>query len=199
MRVSFKSPQLVRLARLLPAGVAKRFIREQDGAAALEFAIVMFPFFALIFAIMETSLIFLASQTLETAAAESGRLIFTGQAQGAKLTQAAFQEQVCNRIYALFDCRNNLKVDVRQYDKFDAAKFQRPEVDEEGNFKGDFVYDPAGPGCITVVRLYYQWPLTLPLGGFETARLPGDKLLLAATAAFRNEPYGNVETCKTTS
>jgi hypothetical protein len=39
------------------------------------------------------------------------------------------------------------------------------------------------------VRLYYQWPVYLSLAGFNLADMAGGKRLLAATSAFRNEPY----------
>ncbi len=47
--------------------------------SAVEFAILAFPFLALLFAVMQTALIFFAQQTLETAAADSARLVLTGQ------------------------------------------------------------------------------------------------------------------------
>ncbi len=55
----------------LPVRTARRFARQQDGAAAVEFALVAAPFSALIFAILETALVFFAGQTLETAASAS--------------------------------------------------------------------------------------------------------------------------------
>ena len=54
------------LARLL-----LRFGKRDEGAAAVEFAIVAAPFIAMLFAILETALVFFAGQTLETAAADS--------------------------------------------------------------------------------------------------------------------------------
>jgi Flp pilus assembly protein TadG len=87
-----------RLRRLLPGRVARRFVRQQDGAAAVEFALVAAPFLALIFAILETAFVFFAGQTLEAAAADSARLIMTGQAQSAAYTQANFKTAVCARI-----------------------------------------------------------------------------------------------------
>ena len=52
---------------------------------------VALPFLALTFAILETALVFFAGQTLEAAAAESGRLIMTGQAQTQHFDKAAFK------------------------------------------------------------------------------------------------------------
>ena len=54
------------------APLARRFVRQQDGAAAVEFALVALPFLALTFAILETALVFFAGQTLEAAVAELG-------------------------------------------------------------------------------------------------------------------------------
>jgi len=52
----------------LPGPIARIFVLRQDAAAAVEFALVAAPFLALIFAIVETALVFFADQTLEVAA-----------------------------------------------------------------------------------------------------------------------------------
>src|ERR1700694_3161527 len=70
-----------------------RLLRREDGAAAVEFALVAAPFLAVLFAIMETALVFFAGQYLETLAADSTRLILTGQAQ----TQGWSQSQILNQ------------------------------------------------------------------------------------------------------
>src|SRR5271163_3188123 len=89
----------------------RRFRRNRRGSAAVEFALVAPVFFALLFAIIETAIMFFASQVLETITQESARMILTGQAQTASYTQAQFQTYVCSQIPALFNC-NNLYVDV---------------------------------------------------------------------------------------
>ncbi|ARQ02800.1 TadE/TadG family type IV pilus assembly protein [Pseudorhodoplanes sinuspersici] len=165
-----------------------RFLRRKDGAAAVEFAFVMVPFLMLMFAIMETALIFFAGQTLETAAANSGRLILTGQAQSQKFDAAKFKQEVCARVYALFDCEGGLIVDVRTYNSFASIDNSKP-IDADGKLTLNPTYAPGGPGDIVVVRLGYQWPIHLSLLGFNLSDLTGEKRLLLATAAFRNEPF----------
>src|SRR6185437_3168694 len=54
-------------------GIFKRFARNQDASAAIEFGFVALPFLALLFAILETALVFFANQTLEAAVANAGR------------------------------------------------------------------------------------------------------------------------------
>jgi Flp pilus assembly protein TadG len=174
--------------RIPGCGKALRLLQRDDGAAAVEFALVAAPFLALLFAIMETALVFFAGQTLETATADSARLILTGQAQSQGLNQASFKQQVCSRIYGLFDCTNGVNVDVRTYSTFASADLSRP-TDANGNLVNNFSYSPGGPCAIVVVRLIYQFPVYVSMLGFNLSDMSGGKRLLIATSVFRNEPY----------
>jgi Flp pilus assembly protein TadG len=181
---------LALMKRPLAFVTARRMLREQGGAAAVEFAMVAAPFLAMIFAIMETAIVFFAGQALETAGADSARLIMTGQAQTSGMDQAKFKEAVCARIYGLFDCAGGLYVDVKSYPSFAAVNVGKP-IDSSGNFQtGTFGYTPGCPGDIVVVRLMYQWPVYVSLLGLNLSDTTGSKRLLMSTVAFRNEPYG---------
>jgi Flp pilus assembly protein TadG len=176
--------------RLNAIGAARRLVRQQDGAAAIEFGLVAAPFLALVFAIMETAVVFFAGQALETAVADSSRLIMTGQAQTQGFSASSFKNAVCAKIYGLFDCQNGVYVDVKTFTSFQSVTMPNP-VDGSGNFQNNFSYQPGGPGDIVVVRLFYQYPVYVSLLGFNLSNVNGGKRLLAATAAFRNEPYAN--------
>lgn len=185
-----------RLRRLVPHRVARRFVRRQDGAAAVEFALVATPFLALTFGILEAALVFFAGQTMEAAAADAARLIMTGQAQTNGYNQDDFKTQVCNRIYGLFDCANGMTVDVKKYDSFAAIDNTLPIDDQTHKLDTTKVtYVPGGPNCIVVVSLYYQWPIYVSLYTDNLSNLADHKRLLAATAVFRNEPYGGTGAC----
>ena len=175
-------------AGMMNIRVVRRFAHGEDGVAAVEFAMVAAPFLALMFAIMETALVFFASQTLETAVADSARLIMTGQAQNASMTQAQFKSAVCAKIAGLFDCQGGLQVDVKTYSSFGSVDNSRP-LDANGNLKTNFGYQPGTKGDIVVVRLMYQWPTYASLLGFNLSDMAGNNRLIMATAAFRNEPF----------
>lgn len=183
---------LANCAHLLPGRAARRFVRRQDGAAAVEFALVALPFLALIFAIVETALVFFASQSLEAAASESARLVMTGQAQSAGYTQKTFKDDVvCGYLKAgisLFDCEHGVQVDVKSYSSF-AAINSTPPVKDGKLDTTNLAYTPGKAGDIVVVRLYYQWPIYVSLLGNSLANLNGGYRLLVATAVFRNEPF----------
>jgi Flp pilus assembly protein TadG len=178
-------------ARMSPArALMRRFIRQYDATTSVEFGLVAAPFVALSFGIMQTGMVFFASQTLETAAATSARLVLTGQAQTAGWSAAQFKNQVCNSIYAIFNCQSNVYVDVESYSTFAAANMAMPVT--SGNFNSSAMgYNPGGPGSIVVLRLYYKYPVYMNLMGFNLSNLNGGYNLFAATAVFKNEPYAN--------
>ena len=185
-----------RLLRLVPRRITRRFVRQQDGAAAVEFALVAAPFLALTFAILETAFIFFAGQTLEAAAADSARLIMTGQAQTNGYSQADFKTQVCARIYGLFDCAGRMTVDVKSYSSFSSIDTSSPITNGELDSTKTNNYVPGGPSCIVVVSLYYPWQVYVTMFSLnKLTNLNGNMRLLVATSVFRNEPYGGTGAC----
>jgi Flp pilus assembly protein TadG len=172
--------------RVLALRAMRRLARKQDGSAAVEFGMVAAPFLLLVFAIMETALVFFAGQTLETAVADSSRLIMTGQAQTQGFNQSAFKDAVCAKVYGLFDCASGVHIDVTKYTAFSGVDLT-PPLDANGDFNNNMSYQPGCPGDIVVVRLFYQWPIYVSL----LQNMSGNKRLLIATAAFRNEPYSS--------
>jgi Flp pilus assembly protein TadG len=168
----------------------RRFRRNRRGSAAVEFALVAPVFFALLFAIIETAIIFFAGQVLETVTQDSARFIMTGQAQTGGYSQSQFKTYVCGKISVLFDCVNGVYIDVQSYSGFSGVSIADP-IDGSKNFVPPNNYSPGGPGDIVVVRLFYQYPVYVSLLGFNLSNVNGGKRLLAATAAFRNEPYAN--------
>jgi Flp pilus assembly protein TadG len=180
----------LKLKRLARRASPHRFMRHEDGAAAVEFGLILLPFLGLMFAIMETALVFFADQTLETAVADSARLIMTGQAQTQSLTATTFKNAVCARIYGLFNCATGVYVNVQTYASFGSTTYT-PPLDNNGNLvTSNFGYQPGGPGDIVVVQLFYQWPIFVSLMNLNNlSNMSGSKRLLVATAAFRNEPY----------
>jgi Flp pilus assembly protein TadG len=169
----------------------RRFGRDRKGTAAIEFGMVAAPFLALMFAILETALVFFASQTLETAVADSARLIMTGQAQTAAtpFTQDNFKSAVCSRIYALFDCPGGLKIDVRSYSSASGWPAVTTPVNAQGELINDFQYSPGTAGDVVVVRAMYEWPVMLPFFGLNLSNLANGKRLIMSTSSFRNEPF----------
>ncbi len=180
----------------------RRFRRNRRGSAAVEFAFIAPLFFALLFAILETSLMFFAAQVLETGTQDSARLMYTNQAQSTGMTQAQFETDLCNRVKVLFTCGGptgtpQLTIVVKAY----KANTAIPPADladpiTAGVFTGKPAYVMPNPGDTVLIRTFYQWPLFVTQLGYNIANLfasdgTNRQRLLAASAAFRVEPNGS--------
>ena len=168
----------------------ERLARSTDAAAAIEFAIVAAPFFALLIALFQTGVVFLASSELDEAVAQSSRYIMTGQAQTAGMTQAQFANYVCNQTYALFNCKNFM-INVQNYGSFSSANTGAPALsfNAQGQVTNNWAWSPGNAGDIVVVQVMYQWPIVLGPLGFSLANLANGNRLLISTAVVKNEPY----------
>jgi Flp pilus assembly protein TadG len=169
--------------------VLRRFGRNRKGSAIVEFALVAPVFIALLFAIFESAIMFFASQILETVTQESARQIMTGQAQAAGYTATTFMTSVvCPQIPAVLTCAN-IGVDVES----DPSQFANVSIANpvtSGAFDSTKLNFNMGASCsVVTVTLYYQWQVFVM--GFvpNIGTLNGNKRLISATAAFRNEPY----------
>jgi Flp pilus assembly protein TadG len=81
--------------------LVQRIRPDARGATIIEFAFVAGPFFALLLAILQTSLIFYADQTLETATQSVSRLVMTGRVQSntnTAMNKAAFKTAACSKL-----------------------------------------------------------------------------------------------------
>lgn len=171
----------------------RRLFADARGATAVEFAIIAAPFLALLGAIIEMAVAFLATQVLDTATADASRLIRTGQAQQAAMNASTFKQQVCNRLYVLFDC-NQVYVESTVYSNFAAIgnlNSYSAYKDSNGNFDPTKVnsYHTGNGSQIVVVRVFYAYPVIFQNLGFNLANTADGKLLMTGVAVFRNEPF----------
>jgi len=168
------------------------FARDQRGVTAIEFGFLAIPFFAIMGAILETALIFLSSQVLDSAVQDTSRNIRTGRYQSENYTATQFRAAICNGLYGLFNC-DNLKVRVRVLDSITDGSVVSP-VSTSGTTAGDWTiveqYAPGIGGSVVLAEAYYKWPVILNFGGFSLQNLPDGTRLLGASRLFRNEPFG---------
>lgn len=180
--------QRVRRARRPAASILRRFLRAGDGHAAVEFAIIAAPFFTILFAIFETALVFFSGQTLENGVAIAARMIRTGQVQTQGVSEQQFRTMICQNQPGLVDCANKLRVDVRSFPNFGGVNLP-PALDNEGDLNNNFTYQPGTASDVVVVRAFYVWDLLIPDPLTGLSNMGGTRRLIAASAAFRNEPF----------
>lgn len=165
----------------------RRFGRERSGAAAVEFAFVAFPFLALVFAIVQTSLALFATQVLQAQTAQAAREIMTGSAK--TWDRQTFRKAVCDNAY-LFSCEK-LGIEVRSAGNFGAADSSEISAECATPIDPDNLNTEVESSCyakgqgkdVMIVRVSYRWPFGIDL----TAE---DRIMtIAATVAFLNEPF----------
>jgi Flp pilus assembly protein TadG len=161
---------------------------EQRAASAVEFALIVPAFLAVLVAILQVGVFLFAQQALQNAASEAGRLFMTGQAQGD--SQATFKTQICNNYLPsiLFKC-NSLIVIVQSYASFAAANTSTPALYQNGQPVTTWAYSPGTPGQVVVVQLVYPWSVVSGPLGFALSSLPTGAAQMMGVTAFRVEPY----------
>ncbi|HEV7346392.1 MAG TPA: TadE/TadG family type IV pilus assembly protein [Devosia sp.] len=180
-------------------------MRDERGVTAVEFGLLALPFFSILGAILETSLILLSGQVLDSAVQDVSRLVRTGQAQNAGMTPERFKERVCERLFGLFSDCNELHVEMNVIDTFGEVDMTPPvkwicDEPEAGETEAEAAatcaewtrpesFTPGTGGSIVTVQVYYRWPVILPLGGLGLGNLPDGNRLMGAATVFRNEPF----------
>lgn len=171
----------------------RRFRRADGGTSIIEFALLGPIFFALIGATLETSVVFLTGQVMESAVQDSGRAIRTGQAQRRGDTLATFRNEICSRGLGLFDC-SQLHIEVTPVDSFKTATV-KPPIDPACSKLCDWTrpedYRPGQGSSTVLVQVYYKYPLVLTGSflGIGMADLPDGKRLMGSVTVFKNEPF----------
>ncbi len=154
-------------------------LRSERAGAAVEFALVAAPFLALLVALIQSALVFVAGRELDNIVAQSSRYILTGQPQSTNMTQAGFASWVCQNTYALFNC-SNFMINVQNYASFAAANTATPTLtfNANGQVTNTWSWSPGSGGDIVVVQVMYQWPIVLGPLGFNLSNLANGNRLL---------------------
>lgn len=170
--------------------VARRLRSNRDGSVAIEFAMVAFPFFFMMFAIIEIGMIFVTDSILENATLETGRLVRTGQAAGSNMSATQFKTTFCDHM-SIFasQCPSRATVDVRVINQFKNQTPPDPTANGTSFDTSQLTYDTGQPGSLVLVRVFYKQPLFTPFLAQALSKLGDGNTIMTATTTFRNEPY----------
>jgi Flp pilus assembly protein TadG len=167
------------------------FARDDRGVTAIEFGILALPFFTIIFAILETTMVFFAGQVLDSAVEDASRMIKTGRAQAAGYNMTNFRTLMCGYTFNLFDC-SKIRIRVKKLDNFTSTSTSTtPTTCTLTSCELTMVEDwlPGAGRDVVQVFAYYRWPLLVNLPYFNLKNQPDNYRLLGATRVFRNEPF----------
>jgi len=119
---------------------SKRYSKNNEGAAAIEFGLLAIPFFTLIFGILELAIVLFLNSTMTHAVSEAGRQIRVGNFQACGGNSAEkFKELICENMSGIGDCQGRLRVDVETGTKFSTIVLPNaPEYDENTATRAQF-------------------------------------------------------------
>ena len=175
---------------------ASGFVHNEDGVAAVEFALVAMPFLLFTLGLLGMGLYFLASTSLEYGVEAAARKLRTGEAEKGKMTVGGFRDLVCQSAGTYIDC-GKVSTIVQHSENWAGINPQActdatgKRVGSTGS-SGELINKYSGTSSeVVLVTLCYEWALAqqfpfLKLG--SSADGSGSAIIQAATA-FKSEPY----------
>ena len=184
--------------RCLVRALARRFACPwtcERGATAIEFAFVAPMVMAILVAIAQISVVYIAQSYLETVTEQAMRIVLTNQSY--TLTQAQFNSAICAKVTALFNC-NNLIVNLQPITTTTAAGVTSslPQFDSNGNLTTPTSFNPGNAADKMLLVVMYQWPVFGGPFGLTLANMGNGSRLLVSTEVFYKEPCLNAAGCQ---
>jgi len=193
MRMPLQSLKQSRPLRHLKAS---RWVKDERGVAAVEFAIVATPFFLFVLGLLGIGLYYFTMSSLEYGVEAAARQIRTGQAQKTALTVSQFKNLVCTAAGSYINC-NKLSVLIQSGATWSNVA---PQACVDGN---NNMVSSTGAGTdpvstytgaadqVVLITVCYQWDLaqTFSFMKLGVNANGSGSAVLQATTAFQTEPY----------
>jgi Flp pilus assembly protein TadG len=163
---------------------------DDSGATAIEFAMVSFPFLALLFGIMAVGLFFFTTFSTENAVEQAARPIRTGEAQAAGMTKDQFKASVCAKMPIYVDCTAKLRVNVQSFNVGQAIV--APDCVDAGGALVAPAGTPFAVGAanqIMLVSACLEWTLAGKIPFLQIGKMSNGAALIQASTTFKIEPY----------
>ena len=165
---------------------------DADGTVALEFAMIAFPFFAVLLIVLNSALMLFCNAVVQGAVTEAARQIQTGQMKNVDASNcaspaptnsaiAAFEASVCGSLYGQLPC-GNITFDVRTFANFGSISLPAPS----GSTK--YCFNTGGSGAIVAVRVIYNWQNAVT-GLGKLLNLTSNTTPIQYTIIMQNEPF----------
>ncbi|MFM2422980.1 MAG: hypothetical protein RL291_1510 [Pseudomonadota bacterium] len=183
-----------------------RFMRDESGTTAVEFAMIALPFFSMVFGIIASGLLFFVVSSVERGVWDGSRDLRTGllqngggQYNGLNPSQlkAKFKEHVCNRMPAMIkaDCGSNMRVIVQSYgnaSSISAPSCTQTAPDGTTSMPPDTgtQFNAGDQNEVVMVTGCYEWTYAKMLPIFQISnRLSNGSYVVQGSATFVTEPF----------
>lgn len=181
----------------------KMFDSNESGAAAVEFAFVAAPFFAIVFMTFQVALYHFGVQSLDHSTRLAARLVMTGELPASARGLQTFKNQIiCPNLMANLACDkiivNAYKVSPESDADLDTGIYRFVDDKARTLFPVDMAQGSfciGGPGDFVLLDVAYKMPSFVgDLLGMDGGKPP--MYLMRSTTLIRNEPYsGEASAC----
>ena len=180
----------------------RSIVQNNEGIAALEFALIAPAFFLIIMGVIEFSLIMFTQATMESATGNTARMGKTGFTEPGLTRQQMLINNVASRTAGLLDPAD-ISVTMTTYSSFDNVNDPEPYIDDNGNgffdsgetytdINGNGQWDEdmgaSGAGAANEIVVYtvsYPWPVMTPI----VNTVIGEIFTISARTVVKNEPW----------
>ncbi len=170
-----------------------RLKANERGVAAIEFALLAPIFFAIMFGIIETALVFFADMLLQNSLLDNSRTIRIGDAAKNSITYEQFKSNVCDKAVILTSCTENLKLQVIKLTSTNLYSSGQPITISWTDYNTILslppTYEIGVADDVLLIRGYYEWPMVT---GFMTQFLTNanaNKRIIGGAVVSKNEPF----------
>ncbi len=164
-----------------------RWKNDENGATAVEFALVGIPFILMIVGIIEMALMFSSQSLLEAATQEAARQVRTGAVQQGG-GEDLFRDELCNFAAVFIKC-DDIQYQVTSVDSFeDAQDFDDVSFDDEGNLDNQ-EFTPGGVSDVVMIRVVNAYKIKTPMMKYLLTNNNDGTRVLLSTVVLQTEPY----------
>ncbi len=171
------------------ASARASWVRAENGAVAVEFALVALPFFMVVIGLLEVAMLYISAVVLEGGTLAAARVIRTGQAQQAANPQLYFSQHLCAKVQRLIPCAS-LQYEVIHPPGNDFSSADA--LDPHYNANGDLIssgFDAGGVSDVVIIRTAYRYHFFTPFLGSLLSSNADNSKTLVSTITLRSEPY----------
>lgn len=158
------------------------FEKGRKGQTTVEFAFAILILLALLFAIIDLSLMFFANLTMQHAVREGARYAITGRSDLGADRRSALIAKIKEQSMGLYDKNQHIPRDP-------TISIIRPTSVTFSNYTGTpTTGDPGEPDETIVISLTYTWPLVTPL---MKPFFQDGAYTFTVKATMKNEPFSD--------
>lgn len=171
--------------------------RKQEGATAVEFAMIASVHVALLLGLLETGMVMAKISLLQMGAADATRLVYVGSAANETVTRADIEDVACQFIGRFqSNCRDNMIIELTQINTYTdipdtEASCQAAGVAASDDIEGDVAFEGGGSSQIMYMRICLTTDIFFPgVGaGLDMRKTDEGKYQIISSAVFSNEPF----------